>query len=136
MYKSIFLVEDNDGDAMLIEEAFKALGHTTTVLERARNGEDAVERLAYDNQRTPDLVLLDLNMPRMNGFEVLEKVRMERGDKTTQIVVLSTSDLPRDIRRALELEANAYVTKAFGFDELLVQIENIDRFWLQTAKRA
>lgn len=136
MYKSIFLVEDNDGDAMLIEEAFKALGHTTTVLERACNGEDAVERLANDNERTPDLVLLDLNMPRMNGFEVLEKVRMERGDKTTQIVVLSTSDLPRDIRRALELEANAYVTKACGFDELLVQIENIDRFWLQTAKRA
>lgn len=136
MVKRIFLVEDNDGDAMLIEEAFKALGHNIDFLERAKNGEDAVERLANDNTPQPDLVLLDLNMPRMNGFEVLRHVRQVCANKTLRIVVLSTSDLGSDIRKALSLEANAYVTKATGFDALMTQIDNIDRFWLQTAKRA
>lgn len=103
----------------MIEEAFKALDHNIDFLERAKNGEDAVERLANDNTPQPDLVLLDLNMPRMNGFEVLQHVRQVCANKTLRIVVLSTSDLGSDVRKALDLEANAYVTKATGFDAIL-----------------
>ena len=136
MGKYIFLVEDNDGDALLIEEAFRALGRTQHTIERARNGEEAVERLANDNAPRPDLVLLDINMPRMNGFEVLETVRQTHADTTLAIVMLSTSERDQDIRTALSLQANAYVSKADGFDDLITQVDHIDRFWLQTAQKA
>jgi len=132
--RHIFLVDDNDGDALLIEEAFRTLGRTDHTIERARNGEEALQRLTNEDAPRPDLVLLDINMPRMNGFEVLHSLRRDQDDKLLNIVMLSSSDLSRDVKTALELDANAYVTKAAGFDDLLAQVDNIERFWLQTAQ--
>jgi len=128
------LVEDNDGDALLIEEAFKLIPNKDLVIERSRNGEEAIDRLSDRDTVPPDLMLLDINMPRMDGFEVLDTVRSQMGNRTLPIIMLSSSNHQADIDKALSLQANAYVIKAAGFDSLVEQVEHIDHFWLKTAK--
>ncbi len=131
----VLLVEDSDADVELLRAAF-AEALPAAELRVAWNGEEALAVLLDpDRPPLPDLILLDLNLPRVGGLEVLQAVRAagEPGVRRLPIVVLSTSDAPADVHRAYELGANAYVPKPFDVDELLRVGRSLAEFWFRSA---
>ena len=128
----VLLVEDDPADAVLIREALR--DHAAArVVARAEDGIAALELLRDPTQRRPDLIVLDLNMPRMNGSEVLEVLKSDDELKLIPVVVLTTSSAPEDIRDAYQRHANAYVTKPVSLDEFVETVRTIDAFFLETA---
>ncbi len=131
----VLLVEDSDADVELLRAAF-AEALPTAELRVTWNGEQALASLLdADRPPLPDLILLDLNLPRVGGLEVLQAVRAagEPHVRRLPIVVLSTSDAPADVHRAYELGANAYVPKPFDVDELLRVGRSLAEFWFRSA---
>lgn len=125
----ILLVEDNETDIWLFQEAFEAL-NIRHDLEIARDGERALARLR--SHPPPDLILLDINMPKLDGFEVLEAVRQHPMLCLIPVIMLSSSRDQRDVRRAHELGANSYLCKATqDFTDL---VGDFDRYWLRRAE--
>lgn len=127
----ILLVEDNEADVVLMQEALRAAGlsHDLTI---ATDGERALESMRVDSRR-PDLVLLDLNLPRKDGREVLEEAKGDPALASMPIIVLTTSQSPRDVNFAYEHRANAYVRKPNGLDSLIGVAHSIRDFWLGAA---
>lgn len=129
----ILLVEDNEGDILLIEEAFdKArLVNSITVV---RNGEAAIKFLKkegdYYNVRPPDLIILDVNLPRKNGHEVLEFIKTSDDFKQIPVIMLTTSSSDRDIERSYEKHANCYITKPVNVDDFMEAVLSIENFWI------
>jgi len=129
----ILLVEDNPGDARLTLEAFKegkVLNHFTVM-------KDGVEALAYLRRqgpyaaaKAPDLILLDLNLPRKSGREVLIEVKADERLKTIPVVVLTTSADEQDVARAYSQHANCYITKPVDLEQFLRVVHSIEDFWL------
>lgn len=133
----ILLVEDNPADVRLTLEAFK----DSKILNRLNVVNDGVEAIQYlkkegnyTNSARPDMVLLDLNLPKKNGKEVLAEVKSDEKLKTIPIVVLTTSQSEEDINHAYQLHANCYVTKPVDFDNFMRIIGSIEDFWLTVAK--
>lgn len=133
----ILLVEDNPGDVRLAQEALKE----SKVRNKLFVVEDGVEAMAflrrqsqYSNAPRPDLVLLDLNLPRKNGREVLAEVKNDPDLKRIPIVVLTVSKAEEDIVRSYEHRANAYVTKPLDFNQFMVVMKSIEEFWLTIVK--
>lgn len=125
----ILLVEDNETDLWLFQEAFQALS-IEHELEIARDGERALHRL--QDGEPPDLILLDINMPKLDGFEVLSAIRAHPKLCLLPVIMLSSSRDPRDVRRAHELGANSYLCKATqDFTDL---VGDFDRYWLRRAE--
>ena len=129
----ILLVEDNLGDARLTQEALR----DSRVLNCLNHVKDGVEALAYLRQERayadvarPDLILLDLNLPRMDGRELLAIVKEDPAFRRIPAVVLTTSQAEEDILRSYELRANAYVTKPVAFAEFLSAVRALEEFWL------
>ncbi len=129
----ILLVEDNLGDARLTQEALR----DSRVLNSLNHVKDGVEALAYLRQERayadvarPDLILLDLNLPRMDGRELLAIVKEDAALQRIPVVVLTTSQAEEDILRSYELRANAYVTKPVAFAEFLSAVRALEEFWL------
>ena len=129
---AILLVEDDAADAVLIREALR--DHAATrVVAQAEDGVAALEWLRDPACQRPDLIVLDLNMPRMNGVEMLEVLKSDEDLKSIPVVVLTTSSAPEDIRSAYEMHANAYVTKPVSLDDFVATVRTIDAFFLETA---
>ncbi|MEY7847639.1 response regulator [Natrarchaeobius sp. A-rgal3] len=130
----ILLVEDNPGDVRLTQEAFKELS-TDVRIRVATDGETALEKLGLRNGTDPgslpDLVLLDLNLPRTNGFEFLETVRAEPVLTRLPVLVLTSSNAHEDILESYELAANAYLTKPTGPDEYSAMVRAVVEFWFE-----
>jgi len=130
-------VEDNAGDVRLVAEALRELGIALEVYV-APDGSQAMEFLRREAQFTgaqrPDLILLDLNLPRKGGREVLAEIKCDPALKAIPVVVLSTSTAPSDIAEAYELLANCYVTKPVDLQRLFETIGAIGKFWLQLAR--
>jgi len=133
----ILLVEDSPSDADLTIEAL-AEARVLNRLHIAEDGEQALmflRRLGnYANAPRPDLILLDLNLPRKSGREVLAEVKQDPALKTIPIVVLTTSAAEEDVLRSYELYANCYITKPVEFSDFLRIIRLIEDFWLATVK--
>ena len=133
----ILLVDDNIGDVVLTKEALKGADFTNRV-SIARDGFEALDFLRrtgkFANAPKPDLILLDINMPRKNGCEVLEEIRRDEDLKLIPVVILTSSEAEDDIRRAYELRANCYVTKPADLDEMVKIVQAIDFFWTTVAK--
>jgi chemotaxis family two-component system response regulator Rcp1 len=129
----ILLVEDNPGDARLTREALKD-GKVENQLNVVPDGVEALAYLRrqgkYQEARRPDLILLDLNLPRMDGREVLREVKGDANLKTIPIVVLTTSAADEDIARSYGLHANSYVTKPVDLDKFIAAVRSIEDFWL------
>jgi CheY-like chemotaxis protein len=129
---SVLLVDDDEGDLLMIREALDASDATHQV-HVVNDGEEALQFLRregrYDDAPRPDLVLLDLNMPRMDGRQVLAAVKADAELRTIPIVILTTSRAPADIVSSYELHANAYVTKPMNLDELTAVVKGIDDFF-------
>ena len=129
----VLLVEDSPGDVALTVEALRE-ARVETKLHVVRNGEDALSFLsregAYAEAPKPDLVLLDLNLPRKSGREVLAEMKADERLRRIPVVILSTSTNEDDVAAAYDLAANCYVAKPVDLDEFVNVIRAIDDFWL------
>jgi CheY-like chemotaxis protein len=128
----ILLVEDDPGDVMLTREAFEH-SRLTNRLSTASNGEEALRFLRQEGEFAgsprPDLILLDLNLPRLDGRELLAIVKSDPALRQIPVVVLTTSQADEDIYRSYDLHANAFVTKPVDFEKLVAVVGQIDTFF-------
>jgi CheY-like chemotaxis protein len=133
----ILLVEDNPGDVRLTQEAFKE--------NKVRNSlsvvEDGLEAMAflhragkYTEAPRPDLILLDLNLPKKNGREVLKEIKEDPKLKSIPVVVLTTSKAEEDIIKSYNLHANCYITKPVDLEQFITVVKSIEDFWLTVVK--
>ncbi|MBF6236621.1 response regulator [Nocardia otitidiscaviarum] len=133
----ILLVEDDPADELMTREAFEdnKIGNTMHV---ARDGQEALDFLYRQGEHAdaprPDLILLDLNLPRYDGREVLGKVKTDPELAHIPVVVLTTSAAEEDILRSYQLHANAYVTKPVDLDQFMAAIKQIDEFFVQVVR--
>lgn len=129
----ILLVEDNLADARLTEIGLRE-AKVANKLWLVRDGVDAMAFLRREGEFSdaprPDLILLDLNMPRMDGREVLKNIKSDPQLRRIPVIVLTTSRAEQDILESYDLHANCYVSKPIDFDEFLGAVRQIDRFWL------
>ena len=132
----ILLVEDSDDDVLLTRKALRS-AKVANELHVETDGEAALHYLrggAGDEAHRPDLVLLDLNLPRMDGREVLEEIKRHPTLRTVPVIVLTTSSEERDILRAYDAHVNAYVTKPLDFGSFIEAVRSIEDFWLRIVK--
>ena len=129
----ILLVEDNPGDERLTREALKE-GKVYSNLHTVKDGVEAMEFLRregkFKDAPRPDIILLDLNLPRKDGREVLQEVKTDEDLKRIPVVVLTTSKAEEDVLRTYNLHANCYVTKPVDLEKFMVVVKTIDSFWL------
>ena len=131
MTRSILLVEDNAGDVRLTREALRE-AEVDIELVAVPDGEQALAFLR-DNDERPDLILLDLNLPRVDGREVLTAVKGDPALRDIPVIILTTSSAPPDVAFAYGQGANAYIRKPIGLDPLIDAAVAIRDFWLRTA---
>jgi CheY-like chemotaxis protein len=133
----VLLVEDDPGDVLLIREAFD-FNKVHNNLNVVSDGEQALDYLRgtgdYTDRIRPDLVLLDLNLPRKDGREVLAEVKSDPDLRTIPIVVLTTSEAEEDVLKSYQLHANAYVTKPVDFERFVSIVRQIDDFFVSVVR--
>jgi len=133
----ILLVEDNPGDILLTMEAFKecAQKHNITPI---KDGVEAVKYLKkqekYKDSITPDIILLDLNLPKKDGREVLYEIKADEKLKQIPVIILSTSKNENDIIKSYDLNANCYISKPVELESFINIITEIENFWFKTVK--
>jgi CheY-like chemotaxis protein len=132
----ILVVDDDDADALMISEALES-SERAAVVSRVSDGQEALDYLRRQGRFTeahrPDLILLDLNMPRMDGRETLAAIKGDDQLKAIPVVILTTSGAAPDIVASYQHRANAYVTKPFGLDDFEATVRQIDRFYREVA---
>lgn len=136
----VLVVDDDPADAALVSKAI-GMGRFPCVVERAIDGVEAMEKLRLQpvspagHRPSPHLVLLDINMPRKNGFQVLIEIRSDPHLRHLPVVILSTSAAERDVASAYQSGAHGYVTKPMDVDELFQAIHGIQEYWFNTVRR-
>ena len=129
----ILLVEDNPGDERLTREALRE-GKVYHKLHWAKDGVEAMEFLQqkgkYKDSPRPDIILLDLNLPKKDGREVLQDIKNDEKLKRIPVVILTTSKAEEDVLKSYNLHANCYVTKPVDLEQFIVVVKSIDMFWL------
>ncbi len=130
----ILLVEDNKGDIGLITEFFSD-AKVITNIHIAEDGEEAIRFLygkdTFLGSKLPDIIILDLNLPKKDGREVLREIKENKDLKTIPVIILTTSSAEKDILRVYDLHANAYLIKPLDFDEFMKVIKSIEDFWFK-----
>ncbi|MEX1190474.1 MAG: response regulator [Brumimicrobium sp.] len=133
----ILLVEDNDGDILLTTDALEERKIVNKV-SVVKNGKDAIDFLfktgEYKDAETPDLVLLDINLPLKNGHEVLKQIKSDDRTKQTPVIMLTTSSSQRDIDLSYSFHANCYITKPVDMEDFLNALLTIENFWLSIVR--
>ena len=133
----VLLVEDDPGDVLLIREAFED-NKVHNRLHVVSDGVEAIDFLRKQGENgqapTPDLILLDLNLPRMDGREVLAEIKADEDLRQIPVVVLTTSKAEEDVLRSYKLHANAYVTKPVDFERFVSVVKQIDEFFVSVVK--
>lgn len=129
----ILLVEDSEPDILLTEEAFSE-ARVQNRLHVVRDGEEALQFLRREGEYAaaprPDMILMDINMPRKNGLEVLEEVKADPTLRSIPVLILTTSQAEDDVRRSYSGHASGYVVKPVGFENFLQAIRAFEDFWL------
>lgn len=129
----ILLVEDNEGDILLTKEALME-GKIANEVHVVRDGWEAMQFLlkeaAYENATTPDLILLDVNLPRLDGHEVLQKIKTNAELKIIPVIMLTTSSSASDILKSYGNHANCYITKPIEIDDFMSTVAGIENFWI------
>ncbi|MEV5603507.1 MULTISPECIES: response regulator [unclassified Streptomyces] len=133
----VLLVEDDPGDELMTREAFED-NKIRNTLHVARDGEEALDFLyrrgAHADAPRPDLILLDLNLPKYDGRQVLEQIKQDPELALIPVVVLTTSSAEEDILRSYKLHANAYVTKPVDLDQFIAAVRQIDDFFVTVVR--
>ncbi len=133
----ILLVEDNAGDVRLFREMFDD-NYLNNTLHVVKDGEEAMRFLhregPFADAVRPHLVLLDLNLPRKNGYAVLEEIKNDQNLRCIPVIVLTSSNAEKDINRAYDLHANSYIIKPIDLERLVKMIELIKTFWFTTVE--
>jgi CheY-like chemotaxis protein len=133
----VLLVDDDPGDTLMIREAFEH-NKVSNALECVADGVQAMQYLRregeYANAARPDLILLDLNLPRKDGREVLAEIKSDPQLSTIPVVVLTTSHAEEDVLKSYQLHANAYVTKPVDFERFIEVVRQIDEFFVTVVK--
>jgi len=133
----ILLVEDNEGDILLTSEALED-GKILNKLSVVRDGKEAMQFLnktgKYKKAVTPDLILLDVNLPKMNGHEVLKYVKQHKELKKIPVIMLTTSSSMEDINSSYRNFANCYITKPIEVDDFMKAVNQIEEFWVKLVK--
>src|SRR5665647_433467 len=133
----ILLVEDNPGDVRLIKEVFKD-AKIYNAMQVAYDGEAAMEILRKEGEYTdsafPDLILLDLNLPKKDGREVLREIKGDKSLKCVPVVILTTSNAEEDLIDTYKMNANCYITKPVDLDQFINVVKSIENFWLSIVK--
>lgn len=134
---NILLVEDNAGDVRLTQEALNE-GKIRHTLYTVKDGVQAMDYLRrnppYGDAFTPDLILLDLNIPRKNGQEVLKEIKQDKNLKSIPVIILTTSSSEQDVLKTYANDANCYITKPVDAEQFVNAIKIIDDFWLSVVK--
>ena len=134
---NILLVEDNPGDVRLTKERFKE-GKVINNLYVTEDGEEAMAFLhreePYQEMPRPDIILLDLNLPKKDGREVLEEIKSDPDLRRIPVIVLTTSKAEEDILKTYNLHANCYITKPVNLEEFILITKSIESFWLSIVK--
>lgn len=133
----ILLVEDNEGDIGLVEEIFEE-DQINNNLSITEDGEEAMDFLnrqgKFVNAPRPDIILLDLNLPKKDGREVLKEIKEDERFRMIPVVVLTTSKAEKDILKSYDLHANSFITKPVDFEQFIKVIRSIGDFWLEVVK--
>jgi CheY-like chemotaxis protein len=133
----ILLVEDNEGDILLTREALEE-ARILIELSVVRDGKVAIEFLtkqgSYHDAETPDMLLLDVNLPKKNGHEVLQFMREDKNLKSIPVIMLTTSSSPKDVKLAYNNYVNSFITKPIDVNELLSVLAGIENFWISIMK--
>jgi len=133
----ILLVEDNDGDIFLTKEALSE-GQLINRLSVVRDGESAIKFLGrespYENVECPQLVLLDINLPKVNGKEVLDHIKKSERLKHIPVVMLTTSSSPKDVLDSYNKQANCYITKPVDLEKFVDVLHSFEKFWVSTVQ--
>ena len=139
--ETILVAEDDKTDALFLERAFAKVGVPTT-LQFVRDGQEVIDYLLGKAQFAdrplhpgPDLLLLDLKMPRVDGFQVLDWVRQHPRLKRLPVIVFSSSGQDKDINRAYDLGANSYLVKPHATEDLLALVEKLKDYWIEASKK-
>lgn len=134
---NVLLVEDSPGDVRLTQEAFRAANPSVS-LHVANDGVEAMiflrKQNGHANSPRPDMILLDLNMPRMDGRQVLAEIKKDDKLKTIPTVILTTSEAEADVAKSYQLQANCYLTKPVQLDAFEDLVKSINEFWLTTVR--
>ena len=134
---NILLVEDNAADIALTKKAIEK-SKIVNNLSITRDGEEAMDFLykkgKYSDAKKPDLIILDLNLPKKDGREILEEVKKDEDLKKIPVVILTTSNAEKDILKTYNLYANCYITKPLDFDQFIAIVKQINDFWFSIVK--
>lgn len=134
---TILLVEDNPGDVLLTKEALNE-NKIKNELHIANDGEEAIKFLrresGFENSPRPDLILLDLNLPKKDGREVLNEIKNDENLKRIPVIVLTTSKSEEDVLRMYDLHANCYITKPINLENFIRVVKSIEDFWFTVVK--
>ncbi len=132
----ILLIDDNPGDIHLTQEAFREIGHRARFLV-AENGADALDMLRKQGEHaatpTPDFILLDLNLPRMDGRELLRAIKGDELLRRIPTVILTTSNRRQDVEQCYALFANSYIVKPVQWDQFLKIVKSLEHYWFNVA---
>ncbi len=130
----VLLIEDNPGDVRLLQEAFREL-QANIHLRVARDGAEGIEAVEKESvnktRHSPDLILLDLNLPKISGHDVLARIKSNPHTRCIPVIVLTSSRAEIDVRRAYESHANAYLRKPSSLEGLIAAAEHIKSFWME-----
>jgi len=133
----ILLVEDNEGDIILTLEAFKS-GKLHNTISVVRDGEEAIRFLKKEDRFSevarPDIILLDINLPKLDGKETLHYIKNDEDLKSIPVVMLTTSSSEKDIQEAYKHHANCYITKPVDFTKFIQVVQFIENFWISIVK--
>jgi len=133
----ILIIEDNEGDARLIKEVLSE-GKVSNSLHVVKDGVQAMEFLqrkgAYKSEQIPDLVILDLNLPKKDGREVLLEIKTDNELKKIPVVIMTTSQAEEDILKSYDLHANCYITKPIDLNQFIKVVKSIEDFWFSIVK--
>ena len=135
---TILSIEDNEADFLLLKEALERIPELIVDLINIQDGQKASDFLykkgEYSSSPTPNLIILDINLPKLDGFEVLKNIKNNDYLKLTPVIIFSTSEAEKDIKESYQLNANTYITKTFDLDELYKKIKTVADYWFRTAE--